>query len=80
MELPNFLLADNSDQPENFFIVHTQYPRFIWDVQHDEVEWLDDLDESIGEEQLVNDIANLLDSADAFYQRELQRHEQEFVE
>lgn len=80
MELPNFLLADNSDQPEKFFIVHTHYPRFIWDVQHDEVEWLDDLDESIGEEQLVNDIANLLDSADAFYQRELQRHEQEFVE
>ena len=80
MTLPNFLLADNSDLPEQVFILHTQYPRFLWDVQHDEVEWLDELDESTGEEQLINDIANLLDSAEAFYQREMQRGEEAVLE
>ena len=28
MKLPKFLLADNSDFPEDLFVVHTEYPRF----------------------------------------------------
>lgn len=80
MTLPNFLLADNSDLPEQIFILHTQYPRFLWDVQHDDVEWLDEIDETVGEEQLINDIANLLDSAEAFYQREIKRGEETMLE
>jgi len=80
MDLPNFLLADNSDDPDRIFILHTQYPRFLWDVIHDDVEWLDELDESVSEEQLINDIANLLDAADGFYQREMQRHDSFLVE
>lgn len=80
MTLPNFLLADNSDLPEQIFILHTQYPRFLWDVQHDDVEWLDEIDETVGEDQLINDIANLLDSAEAFYQREMKRGEETMLE
>lgn len=77
MNLPNFLVADNTDCPDEIFIVHTQYPRFVWNVNHDEVEWMDDLNGE--EEDLINEIANLLDCAEAFYEREMKRHEQEFV-
>lgn len=77
MELPHFLLADNTDLPDEMFIVHTEYPRFIWNINHDTVEWLDELEGE--EEELVTEIANLLDSAEAFYEREMKRHEAELI-
>ena len=36
-------MADNSEFPEDLFVVHTEYPRFILNVEEEEVEWLDDL-------------------------------------
>ena len=29
MTLPKFLLGDNTDHPEDIFIIHTEYPQFI---------------------------------------------------
>lgn len=75
METPRFLLADNTDHPEVIFLVHTQYPRFVWNMDNDEVEWLDQLDGE--EEELVNEISELMETAEAFYEREIERHEQE---
>lgn len=69
MKLPHFLLADNSDQPESIYIIHTQYPRFAWDVDHDEVEWFDTLEGE--EEELVNEVGELMATAEAFYEREM---------
>lgn len=73
MELPQFLLADNTDQPESVFIIHTEFPRFIWNIVDDEVEWLDNLQGN--EDDLVQEIAHLLERAESFYDREMQRHE-----
>ena len=42
MKLPKFLMADNSEFPDDLFVVHTEYPRFILNVEEEEVEWLDD--------------------------------------
>ena len=42
MKLPKFLLAHNSDFPDDIFVVHTEYPRFVLNVDQEEVEWLDD--------------------------------------
>ena len=36
MELPKFLIADNSKLEDDLFIVHTEYPRFILNVSNDE--------------------------------------------
>ncbi len=72
MIVPHFLLADNSDNPEEFYIVHTQYPRFVWNVNHDELEWMDEIQGE--EDELVTEIANLLDCASSFYEREISRH------
>ncbi len=73
MELPQFLLADNTDHPELIFIVHTEFPRFIWNMVDDNIEWLDDLNGS--EEELVQEMAELLQQAESFYDREMQRLE-----
>ncbi len=75
MELPHFLIADNTDQPDSLYIVHTQYPRFVWDIQNDDLEWFDELEGE--EDELVNEVANLMETAEAFYEREMQRHEAE---
>ncbi|HAD98030.1 MAG TPA: hypothetical protein DCG19_11535 [Cryomorphaceae bacterium] len=77
MNLPHFLVADNTDFPDEIFIVHTQYPRFVWSVNHDELEWMDELQGE--EEELITEIANLLDCAEAFYEREMKRHEEELL-
>jgi hypothetical protein len=48
MELPKFLLGDNTDFQEDIFIVHLDYPRFIINLKDDEVEFIEeaeDLDE-----------------------------------
>ena len=79
MEVPHFLLADNTDFPDEIYIVHTQYPRFVWNVNHDELEWMDEL-EGENDDELVTEIANLLDCAGAFYEREIKRHEAELID
>ena len=39
MTLPKFLLADNSKFPEDIFVLHTEFPRFLINLKDDEVEW-----------------------------------------
>ena len=40
MELPKFLLGDNTDFPDDIFIIHLDYPRFIINLKDDEVEFM----------------------------------------
>jgi hypothetical protein len=40
MELPKFLLGDNTDFPDDIFIVHLDYPRFVINLKDDSVEFL----------------------------------------
>ena len=44
MQLPKFVLADNSDFPEDIFVIHLDFPRFIINLKDDEVEFLEDLE------------------------------------
>ena len=44
MELPKFLIADNSAFEDALFVVHTEYPRFILNVSNDEVHWFEEFD------------------------------------
>ena len=72
MTLPKFLLGDNTDCPDDIFVIHTDYPRFIINLVNDEVEWFDDLD---GEEtELANEVADLIEQAGSFYDREMERY------
>jgi hypothetical protein len=74
MEFPKFLLGDNTDYPEAIFVVHTEFPRFIINLQDDEVEWLEDFDKS-DEEELENEAENLIREASEFYDREVERYQ-----
>jgi hypothetical protein len=72
MTLPKFLMGDNTDCPDDIFVIHTDYPRFIINLVNDEVEWFDDLE---GEEtELANEVADLIEQAGTFYDREMERY------
>lgn len=75
MAIPKFLVGDNTDHPESVFLIHTEFPRFVMDLDTDEIEWLDDVD---GEDEadLTDEMAKLLGEAQAFYQREVERYEE----
>ena len=74
MEVPKFLLADNTDHPSSIFILHTEFPRFIIDLKTDEVEWLEEFSRE-DEDELNEMTADLIEQATAFYDRELSRYE-----
>ena len=73
MELPKFLLGDNTDYPDSIFIVHTEYPRFIINLENDEVEWLEEFSKE-DESELASEAENLIGAATAFYDREVSRY------
>ena len=76
MELPKFLLADNSDLPEDdIFIIHLDFPRFIINLKDDEVEFLEDL-EGEDETELEGELEHLITLAGEFYDREMKRYEE----
>ena len=70
MELPKFLIADNSTLKEDLFIVHTEYPRFILNVSNDAVHWLEEFEKD-DEESLTSESEILIKAAFAFYDREI---------
>ncbi|MEX0315575.1 MAG: hypothetical protein AB3N18_15465 [Allomuricauda sp.] len=74
MELPKFLLGDNTDYPNSIFIVHTEYPRFIINLENDEVEWLEEFSKE-DEAELTAEAENLIEAATAFYDREVSRYD-----
>lgn len=72
MTLPKFLIGDNTDHPDDIFIIHTEYPQFIINLIDDEVEWLDDIQGD--EAELANEVAELINLASKFYDREMKRY------
>ncbi len=76
MELPKFLLGDNTDHPNAIFIVHTDYPRFIINLENDEVEWLEDFSPE-DEKELAGEMNGLIEAATNFYDREVSRYEED---
>lgn len=75
MEMPKFLIGDNTDTPDALFVVHTEFPRFIINLADDQVEWL----EEFGAEdlkELEDEMAHCIEQASVFYDREMTRYEE----
>jgi hypothetical protein len=75
MELPKFLLGDNTDFPDDIFIIHLDYPRFIINLKDDEVEFMEE-DEDLDEAELKAEMESLITQANDFYDREIVRYEE----
>jgi len=74
MEFPKYLLGDNTDYPTAIFIVHTEYPRFIINLENDEVEWFEDFTAE-DQKELETEAERLIVQATEFYDREVSRYE-----
>jgi hypothetical protein len=73
MELPKFILGDNTDFESAIFVIHTEFPRFIINLENDEIEWFEDFD-AHDEKQLLTEIEQLIQDASIFYDREVSRY------
>lgn len=74
MTLPKFILGDNTDYPEAVFVIHTEFPRFIINLENDEVEWFEEFDEE-DKKELEDEVKVAIEAASAFYDREVSRYE-----
>ena len=75
MILPKFVIADNSDFPEDIFIIHLDFPRFLINLKDDEVEFLEDL-EGEDETELEAEMEHLMTLAGEFYDKEMKLFEE----
>ena len=76
MNLPKFLLGDNTDCSDDIFVIHTEFPRFIINLVNDEIEWLEDF-EGEDQQELETQVAVLIEQSSEFYDREMERFKDE---
>ena len=74
MDLPKFLLADNSNFPEDIFVLHTEFPRFLINLKDDEIEWFEDLSGE-REEDIAGEVSNLIEEASKFYDEQIEGYD-----
>jgi len=75
MNLPKFLLGDNTDCQDDIFVIHTEFPRFIINLVDDEIEWWEDFSGE-DQEELETQVAILIEQSSEFYDREMQRYQE----
>jgi len=75
MQLPKFILGDNSDHPNAIYVIHTEFPRFIINLEDDELEWFEDFDEE-DEKELTAETETMIKLATEFYDREISLYEE----
>lgn len=74
MTLPKFILGDNTDHPNAIYIIHTEFPRFVINLENDEVEWFEEFDQH-DEKELETETENYIKQATEFYDREVARYD-----
>ncbi len=74
MKIPKFILGDNTDLPNAIFVIHTEFPRFIINLENDEIEWFEEFDEN-NEKELLSETENVIKEASEFYDREVSRYD-----
>jgi len=74
MTLPKFILGDNTQYPDAIFVVHTQFPRFIINLENDELEWLEEFDKE-DQMELEKETETAIKEASEFYDKEVVSYE-----
>ncbi|PKQ44836.1 hypothetical protein [Confluentibacter flavum] len=75
MSLPKFILGDNTNYPSAIYVIHTEFPRFIINLEDDEVEWFEDFDQE-DEKELEMETENMIKLATEFYDSEIAKYEE----
>lgn len=75
MSLPKFILGDNTEFPNAIYVIHTEFPRFIINLENDEVEWFEDFDAE-DQEELEVETENAIKEATEFYDNEVAKYEE----
>lgn len=73
MELPKFILGDNTNYPDSIFVIHTEFPRFIINLEDDDITWFEEFD-SVDQEELEGQMETLINEATAFYDSEVKKY------
>lgn len=76
MELPKFLIADNSEFPDKLYILHNDFPRFLLEIETEEIEWYDALEEE-PDVELETEIADLIEQAYQFFDKEMESYQED---
>ena len=71
MEVPKFLIADNSTLQDEIFVLHTEYPRFLLNVSNDEILWLEEFGKE-DHDELEKITEELIEEALAFFDTEIE--------
>lgn len=74
MKIPKYILGDNTDYPTAIYVIHTEFPRFIINLENDEIEWFEEFD-THDQKELESEIENFIKEATAFYDREVAHYE-----
>ncbi|WP_405291657.1 hypothetical protein [Algibacter sp. Ld11] len=75
MTLPKFILGDNTEYPNAIFVIHTEFPRFIINLEDDDVEWFEDFDDE-DQAELETETENAIKEATAFYDAEVAKYDE----
>jgi hypothetical protein len=76
MKLPRFLIGDNTDCPEDIFIVHLEFPRCVINLKDDDIEMIDEVTD-LSDLEFQEEITELVVDATKFYDREMERYEKQ---
>jgi hypothetical protein len=75
MSLPKFILGDNTNYPNAIYVIHTEFPRFIINLEDDEIEWFEDFDDD-DEKELLAETEIMIKLATEFYDNEILKYEE----
>jgi hypothetical protein len=71
MEVPKFLIADNSTLEDEIFVLHMEYPRFLLNISNDDILWLEEFTKE-DEEELSKVTESLIEEALVFFDSEIE--------
>lgn len=75
MSLPKFILGDNTEFPNAIYVIHTEFPRFIINLENDAVEWFEDFDDE-DQKELETETENAIKDATDFYDNEVAKYDE----
>ena len=74
MEVPKFLIADNSSLDEEIFVLHTAYHRFLLNVANDDILWFEEFAQE-DKKELAQITQDLIEAALRFFDEEIEKME-----